>query len=148
VPTSSTVRRPSVQPVFGRMRHRQGAGDFCMRGLGTCLGAWHMHAAMHTRARCTGRLSGAARQAVGWTRSRGTGPDGPGEGPPWAAPSAGDAHIRPAALSARRFLEPSRRALGVPTGRIALPRLDRWRPGVLRSRRARRAIAAAVRREA
>jgi hypothetical protein len=65
VPTSSTVRRPSVQPVFRRMRHRQGAGEFCMRGLGACLGAWHVQAAVQTL-RTLHRVSLWCRAAGGW----------------------------------------------------------------------------------
>jgi hypothetical protein len=49
---------------------------------------------------CTGSLSGAARQPVGWTRRRRTGPEMPEEGPAQAVPGAGDAHTRPDALIA------------------------------------------------
>jgi hypothetical protein len=41
-------RGASVEPLFGQMKHRQGAGEFSMRGLGACRGAWHVHAAVHT----------------------------------------------------------------------------------------------------
>jgi hypothetical protein len=40
-------RGVSVEPVFGQMKHRQGAGQSSMRGLGACRGAWHGHAAVH-----------------------------------------------------------------------------------------------------
>jgi hypothetical protein len=31
-------RGASVEPVFGQMKDRQGAGQFSMRGLGACQG--------------------------------------------------------------------------------------------------------------
>ncbi len=40
-------RGASVEPVFGQMKDRQGAGQFSMRGLGACRGEWHLHAAVH-----------------------------------------------------------------------------------------------------
>ncbi len=40
-------RGASVEPVFGQMKDRQGAGQFSMRGLGACQGEWHLHAAAH-----------------------------------------------------------------------------------------------------
>ena len=40
-------RGASVEPVFGQMKDRQGAGQFSMRGLGACQGEWHLHAAVH-----------------------------------------------------------------------------------------------------
>ena len=40
-------RGSSVEPVFGQMKERQGAGRFSMRGLQACRGEWHLHAAVH-----------------------------------------------------------------------------------------------------
>ncbi len=40
-------RGASVEPVFGQMKERQGAGQFSMRGLGACQGEWQLHAAVH-----------------------------------------------------------------------------------------------------
>ena len=40
-------RGASVEPVFGQMKERQGAGRFSMRGLDQCRGEWHLHAAVH-----------------------------------------------------------------------------------------------------
>lgn len=40
-------RGASVEPVFGQMKDRQGAGQFSMRGLAACKGEWHLHAAVH-----------------------------------------------------------------------------------------------------
>jgi hypothetical protein len=40
-------RGASVEPVFGQMKERQGAGRFSMRGLAACQGEWHLHAAVH-----------------------------------------------------------------------------------------------------
>ena len=40
-------RGASVEPVFGQMKDRQGAGRFSMRGLVACRGEWHLHAAVH-----------------------------------------------------------------------------------------------------
>lgn len=40
-------RGASVEPVFGQMKDRQGAGQFSMRGLAACQGEWHLHAAAH-----------------------------------------------------------------------------------------------------
>ena len=40
-------RGASVEPVFGQMKDRQGAGQFSMRGLGACQGEWHLQAAVH-----------------------------------------------------------------------------------------------------
>ncbi len=40
-------RGASVEPVFGQMKERQGAGQFSMRGLGACKGEWQLHAAVH-----------------------------------------------------------------------------------------------------
>jgi hypothetical protein len=45
--TIHTKRGASVEPVSGQMKHRQGAGQFSMRGLGACQGEWHVHAAVH-----------------------------------------------------------------------------------------------------
>jgi hypothetical protein len=36
--TIHAKRGASVEPVFGQMKDRQGAGQFCMRGLGACRG--------------------------------------------------------------------------------------------------------------
>jgi len=41
------LRGASVEPVFGQMKQRQGAGQFSMRGLAACQGEWHLHAAVH-----------------------------------------------------------------------------------------------------
>jgi transposase len=41
------LRGASVEPVFGQMKERQGAGQFSMRGLAACQGEWHLHAAVH-----------------------------------------------------------------------------------------------------
>jgi hypothetical protein len=46
--TIHAKRGASVEPVFGQMKDRQGAGQFSMRGLAACRGAWHVHAAVHT----------------------------------------------------------------------------------------------------
>jgi hypothetical protein len=40
-------RRPSSL-CNGQVKHRQRAGRVSMRGLGTCRGEWHVHAAVHT----------------------------------------------------------------------------------------------------
>jgi transposase len=40
-------RGASVEPVFGQMKDRQGAGQFSMRGLAACRGEWHLQAAVH-----------------------------------------------------------------------------------------------------
>jgi hypothetical protein len=40
-------RGASVEPVFGQMKDRQGAGQFSMRGLAACQGEWHLQAAVH-----------------------------------------------------------------------------------------------------
>ena len=40
-------RGASVEPVFGQMKDRQGAGQFSMRGLAACQGEWQLHAAVH-----------------------------------------------------------------------------------------------------
>src|SRR3712207_5708321 len=40
-------RGASVEPVFGQMKERQGAGRFSMRGLTACRGEWHLQAATH-----------------------------------------------------------------------------------------------------
>src|SRR5512135_179561 len=36
-----------VEPVFGQMKERQGAGRFSMRGLNRCRGEWQLQAAVH-----------------------------------------------------------------------------------------------------
>jgi hypothetical protein len=46
--TTYAQRSASVEPLFGQMKHRQGAGQVSMRGLGACREAWHVHAAVHT----------------------------------------------------------------------------------------------------
>jgi hypothetical protein len=58
-------RGESVQPVFGQMKHRQGARQSSMRGLGTCRGAWHGHAAVHAL-ETLHRTSIRRRAAGGW----------------------------------------------------------------------------------
>jgi hypothetical protein len=58
-------RGESVQPVFGQMKHRQGAGQSSMRGLGACRGAWHGHAAVHAL-ETLHRTSIRRRAAGGW----------------------------------------------------------------------------------
>jgi hypothetical protein len=96
-------RGASVEPVIGQMKHRRGAGQVSMRGLGACRGAWHGGMPPCTRcATCTGGLSGAGQRVVGGAKSWRTGPEMPEEEPPQAAPRAGDGPIRPAALSARQ----------------------------------------------
>ena len=40
-------RGAAVEPVFGQMKDRQGAGRFSMRGLGRCRGEWQLDAAVH-----------------------------------------------------------------------------------------------------
>jgi hypothetical protein len=40
-------RGASVEPVFGQMKDRQGAGQFSTRGLAACQGEWQLHAAVH-----------------------------------------------------------------------------------------------------
>jgi hypothetical protein len=42
----SAQRGASVEPVLGQMKHRQGAGQFSLRGLGACRGEWHLQAAV------------------------------------------------------------------------------------------------------
>ena len=37
----------AIEPVFGQMKDRQGAGRFSMRGLERCRGEWHIDAAVH-----------------------------------------------------------------------------------------------------
>jgi hypothetical protein len=58
-------RGESVEPVFGQMKHRQGAGQSSMHGLGACRGAWHGHAAVHAL-RNLHRVSVRRRAAGGW----------------------------------------------------------------------------------
>jgi hypothetical protein len=45
--TIHAKRSASVEPVFDRMKDRQGAGPFSTRGLGACRGEWHLQAAVH-----------------------------------------------------------------------------------------------------
>jgi hypothetical protein len=40
-------RGQSVEPVFGQMKDRQGAGRFSMRGLERCRGEWQLDATVH-----------------------------------------------------------------------------------------------------
>jgi hypothetical protein len=40
-------RGSSVEPVFGQMKDRQGAGRFSMRGLERCRGEWQLDATAH-----------------------------------------------------------------------------------------------------
>lgn len=40
-------RGAAVEPVFGQMKDRQGAGRFSMRGLEPCRGEWQLDAAVH-----------------------------------------------------------------------------------------------------
>jgi len=40
-------RGSSVEPVFGQMKERQGAGRFSMRDLQAYRGEWHLHTAVH-----------------------------------------------------------------------------------------------------
>lgn len=40
-------RGASVEPVFGQMKDRQGAGQFSMRGLERCRGEWLLDASVH-----------------------------------------------------------------------------------------------------
>ena len=40
-------RGGAVEPVFGQMKERQGAGRFSMRGLERCRGEWQLDAAVH-----------------------------------------------------------------------------------------------------
>ena len=40
-------RGAAVEPVFGRMKDRQGADRFSMRGLARCRGEWQLDAAVH-----------------------------------------------------------------------------------------------------
>jgi transposase len=40
-------RGQSVEPVFGQMKDRQGAGRFSMRGTDRCRGEWQLDAAVH-----------------------------------------------------------------------------------------------------
>jgi transposase len=40
-------RGAAVEPVFGQMKDRQGAGRFSMRGLERCRGEWQLDAAVH-----------------------------------------------------------------------------------------------------
>ena len=40
-------RGSSVEPVFGQMKDRQGAGRFSMRGLACCRGEWQLDATAH-----------------------------------------------------------------------------------------------------
>ena len=40
-------RGSSVEPVFGQMKDRQGAGRFSMRGLERCCGEWQLDATAH-----------------------------------------------------------------------------------------------------
>jgi hypothetical protein len=63
--TISAKRGESVEPVFGRMKHSQGAGQSSMRGLGACRGAWHGHAAVHAL-ETLHRTSIRRRAAGGW----------------------------------------------------------------------------------
>jgi hypothetical protein len=63
--TISAKRGESVEPVFGQMKHRQGAGQSSMHGLGACRGAGHGHAAVHAL-RNLHRVSVRRRAAGGW----------------------------------------------------------------------------------
>jgi transposase len=40
-------RGAAIEPVFGQMKDRQGAGRFSMRGLERCRGEWQLDAAVH-----------------------------------------------------------------------------------------------------
>jgi hypothetical protein len=40
-------RGAAIEPVFGQMKERQGAGRFSMRGLERCRGEWQLDAAVH-----------------------------------------------------------------------------------------------------
>jgi hypothetical protein len=46
--TIHAKRGTSVEPVFGQMKDRQGAGEFSMRGLAACRREWHVHSDVHT----------------------------------------------------------------------------------------------------
>jgi hypothetical protein len=63
--TTYAQRGASLEPVVGQMKHRQGAGQVCMRGLRACRGAWHVHAAVHNL-RTPHQESVRRRAAVGW----------------------------------------------------------------------------------
>lgn len=61
-------RSAAVEPVFGQMKDRQGAGCFSMRGLERCRGEWQLDAAVHNlrklhrdSLRCPGK-GGTAQQ--------------------------------------------------------------------------------------
>jgi hypothetical protein len=76
-----------------------------MRGLGACRGEWHLDAAVHACARCTGSLSGAGRGRRSDGRKAGEqGLKCRRKGRLRPPQLAGDAHIRPAALIARQPL--------------------------------------------
>lgn len=62
-------RGASVEPVFGQMKERQGAGQFSMRGLGACQGEWHLQAAVHNLRKLhreSVRRQPAGGQMAGW----------------------------------------------------------------------------------
>src|SRR5829696_2015712 len=59
-------RGASVEPVFGQMKERQGAGRFSMRGLDQCRGEWHLHAAVHD----LGKLHRESVRRAGEARNR------------------------------------------------------------------------------
>jgi hypothetical protein len=42
------VGNGALRAFNGQVKDRQGAGQFSMRGLGSCRGEWHVHAAVHT----------------------------------------------------------------------------------------------------
>lgn len=67
-------RGAAVEPMFGQMKERQGAGRFSMRGLERCRGEWQLDAAVHNlrklhresvrRAANAGNRSAKGRQAA------------------------------------------------------------------------------------
>jgi hypothetical protein len=54
-------RGAAIEPVFGQMKDRQGAGRFSMRGLERCRGEWHLDAAVHNLRKLHRALSAAQK---------------------------------------------------------------------------------------
>lgn len=61
-------RGASVEPVFGQMKDRQGAGRFSMRSLERCRGEWQLDAAVHN-------LRKLHRESARRTENRQNGPE-------------------------------------------------------------------------
>lgn len=65
-------RGAMVEPVFGQMKDRQGAGRFSMRGLAKCRGEWDLDATVHNLRKlhrdCVRRADSALSRGLETTR--------------------------------------------------------------------------------